>query len=82
MFFARTVIDNSVLCYDWAMNRKWQTHEPKKCWVGDEHKFCYDSQEEAEGAARIAETEHGLEPNTLSTYKCEYGEHWHLAHKR
>lgn len=54
--------------------------EPQKCWVNDVQKFCYGSQEEAEGAARLAEAEHGLEPNSLKVYACEYGAHWHLAH--
>jgi hypothetical protein len=54
--------------------------EPKKCWVNDTQKVCYSSQEEAEGAARLAEYEHGLKSGALAVYKCEYGDHWHLAH--
>ena len=51
--------------------------EPKKCWVGESQKICYDTYDEAVMAARVAEYEHGaLE---LSVYKCEYGEHWHLT---
>ena len=30
-----------------------------------------------EGAARVAEYEHGI--SGLSVYKCEYGDHWHLT---
>lgn len=52
-------------------------YEPKKCWVGEVQKICYDSLEEAEVAARVAEYEHGA--RGLSVYKCEYGEHWHLT---
>ena len=51
--------------------------EPKRCWVGDEQKICYDTREEAEVAARVAEYEHGA--TGLSVYKCEYGDHWHLT---
>lgn len=32
--------------------------EPKKCWVGDQQKICYDSEDEAEVAARVAEYDH------------------------
>ena len=55
------------------------SYEPKKCWVGEEQKICYDSFEEAEMAARVAEYEHGI--SGLSVYKCEYGEHFHLTGK-
>ncbi len=51
--------------------------EPKRCWVGESHKICYDTQEEAEVAARVAEHDHGA-PH-LSVYKCEFGDHWHLS---
>lgn len=51
--------------------------EPKRCWVGDTHKICYDTKYEAEVAARVAEYDHGAEK--LSVYKCEYGNHWHLS---
>jgi len=54
--------------------------EPEKCWVNESQKVCYGSKEEAEGAARLAEFEHGLKPNTLGVYHCEYGDHWHLTH--
>lgn len=52
-------------------------YEPKRCWVGDTHKICYDTREEAEVAARVAEHDHGAVD--LSVYKCEFGEHWHLS---
>ena len=54
-------------------------YEPEKCWVGDEQKICYNTLEEAEMAARVAEYEHSVVG--LSVYKCEYGEHWHLTKK-
>lgn len=53
--------------------------EPKKCWVGEKAKVIFDTPEEAEGWAKVVESERGLKPNTLTVYKCEYGEHWHLA---
>lgn len=56
---------------------KAQIYEPKKCWVGEGQKICYDTREEAEVAARVAEYEHGI--SGLSVYKCEYGNHWHLT---
>ena len=55
-----------------------QIYEPKRCWVGDQHKICYDTKEEAEAAARIAEYDHKV---PLDVYKCEYGNHWHLTRK-
>lgn len=54
-------------------------YEPKRCWVGDNHKIAYDTKEEAELAARVAEYDHG--PIELDVYKCEYGDHWHLSSK-
>ena len=54
-----------------------QVYEPKKCWVGDTQKICYDTREEAEVAAKCAQYEHGAPE--LSVYKCEYGDHWHLS---
>ncbi|MBR3264157.1 hypothetical protein IKF94_02935 [Candidatus Saccharibacteria bacterium] len=56
------------------LNKKF---EPKRCWVGESHKICYDTQEEAEVAARVAEYDHNA-PH-LSVYKCEFGDHWHLS---
>ena len=53
----------------------------EKCWVGEQQKVCYPDAETAEGAARAAEVEHGLKPNSLVAYECEYGGHWHLANK-
>ncbi|MGN1313282.1 MAG: hypothetical protein ACI4VS_03840 [Candidatus Nanosyncoccaceae bacterium] len=61
---------------------KYQPYEPKKCWVGDKHKICYADEEEAEMAARLIETEHGLPGYSLYPYHCEYGDHWHLANKK
>ena len=64
------------------MSKKWQAYEPERCWVGEGQKFCYGAQEEAEGMARMVEMEHGLATNSLYAYKCEFGEHWHLASLR
>lgn len=60
----------------WNMLSK-GAYEPKKCWVGEIQKIVYDTREEAEVAAKVAEYEHGAPE--LSVYKCEYGEHWHLS---
>ncbi|MBR1939182.1 hypothetical protein IJ847_00430 [Candidatus Saccharibacteria bacterium] len=56
--------------------------EPPKCWVGDKHKVCYPDRETAEMSARLVEAEHGLPGNSLTCYRCEYGNHWHLANKK
>ena len=53
-------------------------YELERCWVGDQHKICYATKEEAEMAARVAEYDHHL-GTTLGVYKCEYGNHWHLT---
>lgn len=53
---------------------------PKKCWVGEHQKICYDSREEAEAAALVAQYDHGAPE--LSVYKCEYGDHWHLSSRQ
>lgn len=54
-------------------------YEPKRCWVGDTHKIIYDTKEEAELAAKVAEHDHHI--TGLSVYQCEYGDHWHLSSK-
>ena len=54
-------------------------YEPKRCWVGDAHKICYDTKEEAELAAQVAAYDHGAPE--LSVYKCDYGNYWHLSSK-
>ena len=54
-----------------------QAYEPKRCWVGDSHKICYATREEAELAAKVAEYDHNAPE--LTVYKCEYGNHWHLS---
>lgn len=51
--------------------------EPERCWVGDSHKICYATRDEAEVAARVAEHDHGAP--ILSVYHCEFGDHWHLS---
>ena len=56
---------------------KFGMYEPKKCWVGETQKISYDTREEAEVAAKVAEYDHGAPE--LSVYKCEYGGHWHLS---
>lgn len=45
--------------------------------MGEAHKICYKTREEAEVAAKVAEHDHGL--RGLSVYKCEFGDHWHLS---
>ena len=52
-------------------------YQPKLCWVGETQKICYNSKEEAEVAAKVAQYDHG--GPDLSVYKCEYGDHWHLS---
>ena len=54
-----------------------QVYEPKRCWVGESHKIIYDTREEAELVAKVAEYDHYSGP--LSVYKCEYGDHYHLS---
>ena len=53
--------------------------EPPKCWVGDKQKIIYDSEDDAEDAARLSEYEHGLPQYSLHAYKCDMGNHWHIA---
>ena len=53
-------------------------YEPERCWVGDQHKICYATREEAELAARVAEYDHHIDTR-LGVYKCEYGDHYHLT---
>ena len=60
-----------------ARNKQLQTYEPERCWVGDIHKICYKTKEEAELAARVAEYDHRIQH--LSVYKCEHGVHSHLS---
>ena len=59
-----------------------QPYEPEKCWVGDKHKICYPDYETAEDSARLVEFEHHLPVHSLYAYKCEFGDHWHLANKK
>lgn len=58
-------------------HQKLEIYEPKRCWVGEQHKICYDSLEEAEMAARVAEYDHHVKG--LTVYKCDYGDHYHLS---
>ena len=55
-----------------------QAYEPKRCWVGDTHKIIYDTEEEAELAAKVASYDHAIDA-PLKVYKCPYGEHYHLS---
>lgn len=56
------------------------SYQPTRCWVGNTHKVCYETPEAAELAAGALEYQHpGLK---LTIYKCEYGDHWHLANRR
>ena len=64
-----------------AHNKQPTPYNPPKCWVGDKHKVCYPNQETAEMSARLVESEYKLKAGTLSCYRCEYGNHWHLANK-
>lgn len=64
-----------------AHNKQPVPYNPPKCWVGDKHKVCYPDQETAEMSARLVESEYKLKAGTLSCYRCEYGNHWHLANK-
>ena len=59
-----------------------QPYNPETCWVGDTKKICYPDFETAQQSSRLVEAEHGLNPGTLTVYKCEYGNHWHLAHNK
>ncbi len=60
-------------------NVNYHSYHPPRCWVGDQHKISYATREEAEAAALIAEHDYGAP--SLSVYKCEYGDHWHLSSK-
>ncbi len=54
----------------------------RTCWVGEREKVIFDSEEEALGWAAVVEAERGLAVGSLVAYKCEYGDHWHLASRR
>ena len=54
-----------------------QTYDPPRCWVGENHKIIYNTREEAELAAKVAQYDHNA--GSLSVYKCEYGDHYHLS---
>lgn len=60
--------------------QKYQKYEPERCWVGDTHKICYATRDEAEVAAAVVQYDHG--GDKLSVYRCEFGEHWHLSSER
>ena len=45
--------------------------------MGETQKICYDTREEAELAAKVAEYDHKI--SGLGVYKCEFGDHWHLT---
>ena len=62
------------------IQKKYQQQAPKKCWVGETQKICYATKEEAEVAAKVAEYDHGAP--SLTVYKCEYGDHWHLSSEK
>ena len=50
---------------------------PKRCWVGEQAKICYDTRLEAEVAALVAQHDYGAPK--LSVYRCPYGDHYHLS---
>lgn len=54
------------------------SYDPPRCWVGDTHKIIYNTEAEAELAAKVAAYDHGLE-TVPKVYKCSYANHWHLA---
>ena len=54
-----------------------RTPEPKRCWVGEQPKICYDTKWEAEAAALVAQHDYGAP--LLSVYRCPYGDHYHLS---
>ena len=60
-------------------NNRTVPYDPPRCWVGNKNKVCYPDQETAEMSARLVEAGHGLAANSLTCYRCEYGDHWHLA---
>lgn len=62
------------------MKKVFREYVPERCWVGDQHKICYASREEAEAAALVAEYDHHTPP--LDVYHCEYGDHWHLTARK
>ena len=41
------------------MNKTFGKFEPKRCWVGDGQKICYETREEAEVAAQVAAYDYG-----------------------
>lgn len=63
-----------------VMKKVFREYIPKRCWVGDQHKICYATREEAEAAALVAEYDHHTP--RLGVYHCEYGDHWHLTAAR
>lgn len=58
-------------------NRAYGQYKPKKCWVGETQKIIYETREEAEVAAKVAEYDHHVKG--LAVYHCEYGDHWHIT---
>lgn len=62
-----------------TQNNRPAPYNPPRCWVGDKNKVCYPDEITAEMSARLVEAEHGLAANSLNCYRCEYGNHWHLA---
>lgn len=62
------------------MKKVFREYVPERCWVGEQHKICYASREEAEAAALVAEYDHHTPP--LDVYHCEYGDHWHLTARK
>jgi hypothetical protein len=67
------------LWYTVGVKKKYAESVQRTCWVGEREKVIFDTFEEAEGWARVVEAERGLATGSLTVYKCEYGEHWHLA---
>ena len=55
---------------------------PKKCWVGESHKICYNDESEASGEARMMEIRSGLQMGEVTTYVCEFCGKWHLSRNK
>lgn len=61
------------------MKMNYYSTEPKKCWVGEQQKNCYETREEAEVAAAVAAHDYGAPK--LGVYKCDMCGKWHLTNK-
>lgn len=60
-------------------SKKLREKAVKYCWVGEGKKVIYDTEEEAEAAALVAQYDYGAPE--LTVYRCPYGKHYHLSSK-